>query len=117
MPATRPFSLKKRIQSFSYAFSGCIVMFSTQHNAWVHCVAMIGVIGAGAFFRLSRVDWCLIALAIGLVWTAEAFNTAIEFLADEVTQERSDRIQRAKDVAAFGVLASAVAALVTGCIV
>lgn len=52
-----------------------------------------------------------------LVWMAEALNTAIEFLADEVSQEWRARIGQAKDVAAFGVLVSALAAATIGLLV
>jgi hypothetical protein len=51
-----------------------------------------------------------------MVWMAEAMNTAIEFLADEVSLEQRERIGKSKDVAAAGVLIvamiSAVVALV-----
>lgn len=53
-------------------------------------------------------------LAIGWVWTAEAFNTAIERLADRVTAERDPQIGIVKDLAAAGVLVSAVGAGVIG---
>ena len=36
----------------------------------------------GVFFKLSADEWCWIVLAIAIVWTAEALNTAFEFLAD-----------------------------------
>ena len=44
-------------------------------------------------------------------------NTAVELLADEVTLEQRERIGQAKDVAAFGVLAAAVAAAAVGLLV
>jgi diacylglycerol kinase len=54
---------------------------------------------------------------MGAVWAAEALNTAVEFLADEVSLEHRERIGKAKDVAAFGVLATALAALAVGSLV
>jgi diacylglycerol kinase len=42
-----------------------------------------------------------------MVWMAEALNTALEFLADEVSLEKRERIGKAKDVAAGGVLITA----------
>jgi diacylglycerol kinase len=41
-------------------------------------------------------------------------NTAVELLADEVSLEQRPGIGKAKDVAAFGVLAAAVAAALIG---
>jgi diacylglycerol kinase len=52
-----------------------------------------------------------------MVWMAEALNTAIEFLADEVSLERRERIGKAKDVAAGGVLITAIVAIVIATLV
>lgn len=93
------------------------LVVSTQHNAWIHLVATVLATGMGVFLRIDRIEWCLITIAIGLVWTAEASNTALEFLADEVSQEHRAGIGKAKDLAAGAVLISAVAALVIGCVV
>ena len=65
---------------------------------------------------MSRLVWTGL-LAIGLVWAMEALNTAIELLADEVSLEQRARIGRAKDVAAFAVLAAALAAVAIGLLV
>ena len=46
-----------------------------------------------------------------MVWMAEALNTAIEFLADEVSLEKRERIGKSKDVAAGGVLITAIVAI------
>jgi diacylglycerol kinase len=43
-----------------------------------------------------------------MVWVAEALNSALEFLADEVSLEKRERIGKAKDVAAGGVLIAAI---------
>ena len=85
-------------------------MLKTQPNARIHFAATLAVVGAGACWRISAGEWALVALACGLVWLAEALNTALEFLADEVSLERREGIKCAKDVAAFAVLASAIAA-------
>ncbi len=72
---------------------------------------------AGLLLRIDRGEWLWLVLAIGWVWTAEAFNTAIERLADRVTPERDPQIGIAKDLAAAGVLISAVGAAVIGLLV
>jgi diacylglycerol kinase (ATP) len=92
-------------------------MFRCQHNAWIHGAATLVVLGAGFFFHLSLADWCWIILAISIVWTAEALNTAFEFLADAASPQFHPLVRDAKDVAAGAVLISAVAAAIIGTIV
>lgn len=111
------FSLSNRALSFRHAISGILIVVRTQHNAWIHAVATVAVIGAGLCLNLAHWEWAALVLAIGLVWMAEALNTAIEFLADEVTKEQRPGIGMAKDCGAAGVLLAAIAAAVIGAIV
>ena len=56
----------------------------------------------------------LVALAIGLVVAAELLNTAIEAVVDLVSPGEHPLAERAKDLAAAGVLVASVAALAAG---
>ncbi len=111
------FSIRRRLQSFVFAFQGAKALLGTQHNAWIHSGATILVTICGIIFRVSLQEWALLVFAITLVWMAEALNTAIEFLADEISEEKRDRIGKAKDIGAFGVLVGAISSLLIGGIV
>ncbi len=113
----QPFSFTARLHSFRYALAGLRTLLLTQHNAWLHAAATVLVTGAGLYFGLSLAEWCWLVLAMTLVWMAEALNTALEFLADAVTQEFHPLILQAKDVAAAAVLIAAIGALVIGLLV
>lgn len=106
-----------RARSFACAGRGVWELVRAQRNAWIHAVATIGVVVAGWILGVSREEWCLLVLAMGLVWAAEGINTAIEKLADAVAPERDGRVGRAKDVAAGAVLLAAIAAAVVGLMV
>ena len=112
-----PFSLVARIKSFKFAFKGIWFLLSTQHNAWIHILATIAVTILAFVFHISTTEWCLLILTIALVLTAEAFNTAIEFLADSVTTDFNPLIGKAKDVAAGAVLITAIGAIIIGCFI
>lgn len=102
------FSISGRIQSFRHAIDGIGLMLRSQHNAWLHAVASVTVLLAGAFCRLSATGFCWLVIAIMAVWTAEALNTALEFLGDVASPEFHPLVKKAKDVAAGAVLISAV---------
>jgi len=72
------------------------------------------VVAASIYVQLNAEQWRWIMLAIALVWLAEAFNTAIERLADAVTVEPNEHVGLAKDVAAGAVLAAALFAVLIG---
>ncbi len=114
---SRPFEFTGRIRSFKYAIVGLLRMIRCQHNAWIHATATVAAIVLGVFLQLSRDEWCWIVLAIAIVWTAEALNTAFEFLADAASPNFSPIVRDAKDVAAGAVLMTAIAAVIIGAIV
>lgn len=111
------FSIAKRLKSFTYAFSGLRMLFREEHNAWIHLFATVCVIVAGFVFHISPLEWVAVVFAIGLVIGGEAFNTAIEILADVVCPERDERIKKVKDLSAAAVLVSALTALTIGLII
>ena len=106
-----------RGKSFACALRGIAVLLRTQTNARIHLLATVLVVAAGFMFRISRGEWVPLAFAIGIVWIAEAVNTAIEALADRITRENDDAIRRAKDVAAGAVLLAAITAAIIGLLI
>jgi diacylglycerol kinase (ATP) len=105
---------RKRIQSFKYAFKGIRAMFISEPNARIHLFAMVVVIIAGLYFDITPGQWTAVILCIGFVFTAEAFNTAIESLTDLVSPKEDPLAGKAKDVAAAAVLISAITAIIVG---
>lgn len=105
--------LRGRAASFAFAFRG-LAAFAREPNARIHLAAGLAVSALAAWLRISRADAALLALAIGLVLTAEALNTALEALADRVAPDHHALVAKAKDVAAAGVLLAALAAAAVG---
>lgn len=108
---------KRLRHSFHYAFSGMADMLRQEPNARIHCIITVLVVAAGFFFRISAAEWIGVVLSVGLVISAEAFNTALERLADVVQPERDERIRDVKDLAAAAVLLCALAAAAVGAII
>lgn len=113
----KPFSLQKRILSFKFAIQGIAYMLKTQHNLWIHLFATLVVVCAGFIFDVSTVEWIILSIMIGAVFTAEAFNTAIELMVDKISPEYNKTAGLIKDVSAGAVLIIAIAAVVTGLLI
>lgn len=106
-----------RPKSFPHALRGLRDMLRTEPHARFHLLAAVAVVALGLYLDVTRVDWLALTLAIAIVWTAEALNTAVERTCDAITQERDERIRIAKDVAAGAVLLASVAAVVIAALV
>ncbi|HKM94769.1 MAG TPA: diacylglycerol kinase family protein [Prolixibacteraceae bacterium] len=104
----------KLMNSFKYATNGIAQMFKSELNAKIHLVVAMLVIGAGFLFDVTRFEWLILILLIGMVLVAEGLNTAIEHLADSFTLEKHPEIGKAKDIAAGAVLLAAITAAIIG---
>ena len=108
---------KKLINSFKYAIEGIISSFKTERNMKIHVLAMTVVIALGFFFKLDKIEWCFIIIAIASVISVELFNTAIETVVDIVSPERNPKAKLVKDIAAGAVLVVAIGAAIIGFII
>lgn len=103
-------SLKRFLMGFVYAWRG-ICIAAKQRNFRIHLCAVVLVSAFAAVYGLTRVEWAVLFITMGLVIALEAVNTAIEQLCDRVTDEHDELIRRCKDIAAGAVLIAAIAAI------
>jgi diacylglycerol kinase len=111
------FNWKKLFKSFGYARTGLKELIRDEQNARIHWIISLAVVAAGFLLCISALEWCVIALCIGLVIAAEAFNTAFEKLADHLFPEYNETARQVKDIAAGGVLICALMSVVCGIII
>lgn len=109
--------MKKLFRSFGFAFTGMKELLKSEQNARIHLFISICVIIAGIIFKLQAWEWCVVALCIGLVFAAEAFNTVVEKLVDHLFPHKHETARLAKDIAAGAVLFCALMAVVCGLII
>lgn len=106
--------MKAFLRSFVFAFQGIAYVLRTQRNARVHALAACLVIVAAALLRVTAVEWAVLCLTIGLVFSAEMVNTVAELAVDLLTQRQHPLAKAAKDVGAGAVLVAALAAVGVG---
>jgi diacylglycerol kinase (ATP) len=109
--------VRRVLRSFRFAAQGIVDLFRFENNAKVHLLIAVVVLVLGVWLHLSLVEWALIITQIGLVWAAEAVNTAIEKLCDFVSPGIHPQIKAIKDLASGAVLILALTAVVTGLLI
>ncbi|WML35613.1 diacylglycerol kinase [Clostridium sp. OS1-26] len=109
--------VRKLLDSFNYAIEGIIYAVRTQRNMRIHMIAALVVLTACFFYDLTKMEILAITITITMVIMAELLNTAIEFAVDATTNYYHPLAKLAKNVAAGGVLVTAVNAIVVGYIV
>jgi diacylglycerol kinase (ATP) len=108
---------RKVLRSFQFAGQGIIDLFRFENNAKVHLLLAGIVVVAGFYLQLNSTEWAIILTQIGLVWAAEAFNTAIEKLCDFVSPDRHPQIKAIKDLSSGAVFILAITAVAVGLII
>lgn len=96
--------LDNHLASYKYAFNGIRLVFVNERNMLIHLVAALVVLILNFLLNVSQTEWLITLILIGLVWMAEAFNTAIEKLADRITKDQDQFIGQVKDISAGAVL-------------
>ena len=107
----------KFINSFRFAFRGMLTHFLHGGNILIHLMATGIVIILGFLLHVSTNEWCLLLICIGLVLSAEAFNTVIEKFADYVKPGFHTEIGKIKDISASGVLIMAIISTIVAAII
>ena len=108
---------QRRRESFGHAARGVRILVATQPHARVHLAATAAVALAAWLLDASAIEWCVLLLAIALVWVSEGVNTALELTVDLACPEHRPLAGRAKDVAAGAVLLAACLAAVIGAVI
>jgi diacylglycerol kinase len=109
--------IKHRKQSVGYAFAGFKVLWKSEINFRTHVIISLLVFCLGFIFKLNNLEWIGIVFCVGMVISAEAFNSAIEHLCDLTSNEIMPEIKIIKDISAFAVLFLAIISSVVGIII
>ncbi|QDT70455.1 Undecaprenol kinase [Planctomycetes bacterium MalM25] len=116
--ADRPdFKPSTWLGKFACAFRGLWVGVRGQSSFAIHIPVMIGVLVMGCVVSVPWVEWCLLLLAISLVLAAELVNSALEVLAKAVTDEYSEPVRDALDIASAVVFVASFGAACVGLII
>ena len=102
---------------FAAAFRGVKLGVRGHSSFFVHFFFTALVLAAALVLQCGLLEWCLLVGCIGLVLTAELFNSAIETLFRGLDEETKARAWPALDVAAGAVLLASLTASVIGLIV
>jgi diacylglycerol kinase len=83
----------------------------------IQILAGIVAVAISLLLHISKIEFIIILICIGLVWSAELFNTALEYIVDKITNEQAAWARKTKDASAGAVLILALIALVIGIII
>ena len=105
------------LNKFKYAFEGIFYLTKKDKNFQIHLFLLLILVSFGFLFEISNSEWIAILICSAFVLCLEAFNSAIEKLADVVHKEIHPQIKIIKDVCAAAVLIAALFSIVVALII
>ena len=111
---TKKTSNNNFLDAWKNAIDGIIYATTTQRNVKIQLVIAVLVVIISLFFDLSRAEFLCFLFTIILILFAEMCNTAIETVVDLYVDVYHPKAKIAKDVAAGGVVITAINALIVG---
>ena len=110
-------NFRDHINRYRYGINGIAIGFRLERNMSLHLVGAVGVILMNIVLEVTQTEWLITLMLIGMVLTAEFFNTAIERLSDRVTFKEDPLIRQVKDLASGAVLITCVLAVACASII
>ncbi len=102
---------------FNEAFRGVKKGVRGQSSFSVHFFFAVVALMAAVALECNHYEWCLVIGCVGLVLTAELFNSALEMLFRGLEPEARDRVYHSLDIAAGAVLVAGLTAATIGGII
>nr|WP_132948653.1 diacylglycerol kinase family protein [Thermolongibacillus altinsuensis] len=104
-------------KSFSHAWSGVKAAIQAERNMRIHVLMAAIVVIAAIIFKISKIEWLILLITIGIVLSLEMINTAIERVVDLATDEYHPLAKAAKDIAAGAVFLFAFISIIIGVVI
>lgn len=105
---------KRLLRSFKFALEGFIYVIKNERNMQIHIGIAIIVIFMAYFFSVSKIEWIILLVLIGMVLSLETLNTAVERIVDLITEDYHPLAKKAKDVSAAAVFLFSLMAIIIG---
>jgi len=102
---------------FRDAFRGLKLGIRGHSSFFVHFFFTALVVAAAIVLRCDVLEWCLLLGCIGMVLTAELFNSAVETLFRGLDETTKSRVWPCLDISAGAVLMASLFAVLIGGIV
>lgn len=109
--------IRRLFKSFKYAFRGLFKVFHEEQNLKIQSLAGLVIILLGLYFKISRLEWIILILVIGIVILMEIVNSSIERITDVLKPRINGYVKEIKDIMAAAVMLASMIAIIVGIII
>ena len=109
--------IKRFFLSFKYATEGIMYALVEEQNLIIMILGGVIALALSLILKITRVEFIIVLILIGIVIAFELINTSIEAVIDLIIEERNKYAKIAKDCAGGAVLVIDFIALMIGLII
>lgn len=102
----------EHLKSYRYAWRGLREIFFGELNFQILFFFSVLTVIVGLILEINRIEWIILSFLLTFLLVAEAFNKSIETACDAISEDFSENIRFAKDVAAGAVLLVAILSVI-----
>jgi diacylglycerol kinase len=110
-------NILKVLKSIKYGINGLVLLIKSENNFQFHFIFGTIVLLMAYLFDIALSEFLWILSCIFLMFSAEAFNTAIEKICNKISLEKDHQIGIIKDISAGGVLLIAIFSICVGLLI
>lgn len=104
-------------KSFKYAYHGLKEAHKTEQTVWIFIPVALLVIVMGFIFKINTTEWIVVILILGIIYSFELINTALEATVDLASPKIHPLAKKAKDTMSAAVLLFAITSVIIGLII
>ena len=108
---------KRLVKSFKYAIRGFLKILHEEQNLKVQTISGLTVIILAFYYKIERIEWCILIFTIGLVILMEVEHSAVDRISDVLKPRIHDYVMEIKDIMAAAVMLASIIAVAEGLII
>jgi len=110
-------NLRRLVKSFKYAFRGLWKILKEEQNLRFQFFSAFLVVVLSVYFKITRIEWIILILVIGLVFLMETANSAVERITDVLKPRINNYVKEIKDIMAGAVMIASIMSVLIGILI
>lgn len=108
---------KPFLKSFHHSWNGLCYAYRYEQSMTIHTLTVILVAFLGIVCKISRLEWIICILLLGVIAGTELINTSLEAVIDLICPKRHPLAKVGKDTASAAVFVYSLISFIVWCLI
>lgn len=108
---------KRFLKSFKNSWNGLCYAYRYEQSMTIHTMTVILIVFLGIVCKISRLEWIICILLLGVIAGTELINTSLEAVIDLICPQRHPLAKVGKDTASAAVFVYSLISFIVWCLI